>query len=259
MRWSESTNNTGLVQDITFLTGLDTNAVSAKERARCANRWYYKAAILAWKSDPDWQFDDVNQAASATDGNWTFDAFAGLPRATRTLTDDVRIYALPTSALSVERVEILRANSDWYPLEPIEEAKIPRYSNSEGFRVFAIPEFYKTKGLPKYFNLVGSNIELFPAPATGEVTMTAGIKLYVSREIKEFVSTDTTMEPGIPEPFHRILSLGASYDIAIAKGLANARTLKAEVEQLLFEMQDYYTKRQRYNKKSIRPSRSSGI
>ena len=89
--------------------------------------------------------------------------------------------------------------------------------------------------------------------------MTAGIKLYVSREIKEFVSTDTTMEPGIPEPFHRILSLGASYDIAIAKGLENAKVLKNEVEQLLFEMQDYYTKRQRYNKKSITPTRRSMI
>lgn len=260
MKWSETTNNTGIVQDITFLTGLDTNAVSAKERARCANRWYYKAAILAWKSDPDWQFDDVNLAASSTDGSWTYDAFAGLPRATRTMTDDVRIYALPTKVLSLERVEVLRANGDWIPLDPIQEAQIPRYADSEGFRVFAIPEFLKVKGTPRYFNLIGSNIELFPAPSSGDITLTAGLKIYVSREIYEFTpSTDDSKEPGLPEPFHRILSLGAAYDIAIAKGLENAKVLKTELEQLLFEMQDYYTKRQRYNKKSIRPSRRSTI
>ncbi len=251
MVFSQTTTNEGLVQDITFLTGLDTNAVNTKERARCMNRWYYKAAILAWKSDPDWQFDDVNNASSATDGSWTYDAFAGLPRATRNMSDNVRIYAMPTKALSVERVEILRSDGNWYVVKPLEEAKIP-YDT-------AIPEYLKTKNIPAYYNLVGSNIELFPAPDSSQVTVTAGLKLYVSREIKEFVSTDGSMEPGIPEPYHRILSLGASYDIALAKGLQNASALKKEVEQLLMEMEGYYTRRSQYNKKSIRPSRRSMI
>ena len=251
MIFSNTTTNEGIVQDITFLTGLDTNAVSTKERARCANQWYFKAAILAWKSDPDWQFDDVNNAASATDGSWTFDAFAGLPRATRTMTDNVRIYSLPTSALSVERVEVLRTDGNWYVVRPLEEAKIPKD--------FSIPEYFKTKSIPTYYNLVGSNIELFPAPDASQVTVTAGLKVYVSREVKKFVSTDSSMEPGLPEPFHRILSLGASYDIAIAKGLQNASALKKEVEQLLFEMEGYYTSRSRYNKKSIRPPQRSVI
>ena len=68
-------------------------------------------------------------------------------------------------------------------------------------------EYHETKGLPRFYNLVGSNIELFPAPSSSEVTATAGLKIYVSREVDEFVSTDDTQEPGIPKPFHKILSL----------------------------------------------------
>ena len=260
MRWSETTNSTGLVQDITFLTGLDTNAVSLAHRARLANMWYYRAAILAWKSDPDWQFDDPNIAVSSSDNNWTYDAtYVGLPRATRTMTDDVRIYRLPTNALSIERVEILRSDGNWYVVDPITESNIPRVNAPEGAANFAISEFYKTKGIPRFYNLIGANIELFPAPDSSQVTVASGLKIYVSREIDEFVGTDTTQEPALPEPYHRILSLGASYDIALAKGLQNAAQLKKEVEQLLFEMQDFYTKRMRYHKKSITPSRKSYI
>ena len=262
MLWSQTTTLGGLVQDITFLTGLDTNAVNKKERARLANRWYYKAAILAWRSDPDWQFDDVNHAVSSSDNSWTYDAtFVGLPRATRTLVDDQRIYRLPTNALSIERVEVLRANGDWIIVTPIEESKINLKISREfeGVQIPAIPEFLKEKGIPRYFNLIGANIELFPAPDSSDITVSNGIKIYVSREIKEFDSEDDSTEPGLPEPYHRILSLGASYDIALAKGLENAKLLKIQIDELMFEMQDYYSNRQRYNKKFIKPKRKSTI
>lgn len=258
MRWSQTTTLEGLTQEITFLTGLDTNAVSDKIRARHANEWYHKAALLAWKSDPDWQFDDPNIATSQSDNSWTYDAtFVGLPRATRDMVDDTRIYRLPTNAFSVERVEVKRSDGNFYVVDPIEESKIPRTNALEGAANFAISEFYKTKGMPRYYNLVGANIELFPAPDSTQTTITAGLKIYVARTIDKFISTDSSQEPALPEQFHHILSLGASYDIAVAKGLENAKTLKARLDELFFEMQDYYTKRQRHNKKSIRPSRRS--
>lgn len=242
------------------MTGLDTNAVSTKERARLLTKWYEKAALLAWKSDPDWQFDDVNIAAGQTDGGWTYDAtFAGLPRATRNLTDDVRIYALPTNAFSIERVEIKKSDGNFYVLDPIEENKIPRFRAPEGGANFAISEFLKTKGIPRYYNLVGSNIELFPAPSSSDVTTTAGLKIYVSRQVRRFVSTDSSVEPSLPEQFHELLALGASFDIAIAKGLENAKALKQQVDEGLFELQDYYSHRSRFNKKTIRPSIKSFI
>lgn len=221
-----------------------------------ANTWYRRAALLAWKTDPDWQFDDSNIGAGESNQSWTYDAtFAGLPRATRTLTDDTAIYRLPTNALSIERVEVLDTNGDYYPLKPIEEAKIEMVLGSN----VAVSEFFDTKGKPRYYNLVGSNVELFPAPDSGEVTTTAGIKIYVSRDVKRIDSEDDSTEPSLPTPFHRILSLGASYDIAVAKGLDSATRLKNELNELFLEMEGYYASRNRHNKKSIKPRYKSFI
>ena len=249
MIWSNTTDLNAIVQEITFLTGIDVNAISKKERSRLANRWYHRAAILAWKTDPDWQFDDANIGTSESNQSWTYDAtFAGLPRATRDLVDDQRIYRLPTNALSVERVEVMRSDGRYYEVRPIQEHNI---------RDLAISTFLETKSQPRYYNLVGTNIELLPAPDAGEITLTDGIKIYVSREVEEIGAEDDSVEPSLPEPFHRILSLGASYDIAIAKGLQNVNQLKGELDQLFLEMEGYYASRQRHNKKRIMPARRS--
>lgn len=255
MRWSQQTTKDGIVQEITFLTGLDTNAIATEDRARMANRWYQRAALLAWKNDPDWQFDDgENIAAGQSNNSWTYDStFAGLPRATRDLTDDTRIYGLPTNAFAIERVEVKRANGDWVVVKPIEESKLKRGVSLPEFDA-AIPEFLKTKGIPRYYNLIGTNIELFPAPDSSEITTTAGIKIYVSRNVYRFASTDDSKEPALPEQFHQILSLGASADIALAKGLENAKRLRDEAELMLFELGEYYSQRTRHNRRYIRPT-----
>lgn len=261
MRFSQTTTKDAIVQSITFLTGLDTNAVDTKERARLATRWYEKLALMAWKLDPDWQFDDANIATGQTDNSWTYDAtFAGLPRATTTMTDNVRIYRLPTNAFSIERVEILRSDGNWYVVDPIRESDIPRYDTPEtGAAQFAVSEFYKTKSIPRFYNLIGANIELFPAPDSSQVTVASGLKIYVSRQVRRFVSTDSSVEPSLPEQFHELIALGAAFDIALAKGLQNAKILKQEIDEGIVQMQDYYVNRTRYNKRSIRPPKKSFI
>ena len=242
------------------MTGLDTNAVSTKERARLSTKWYEKLALMAWKLDPDWQFDDHNIATSQSDNSWTYDAtFVGLPRATRDMVDDQRIYRLPTNAFAIERVEFKRADGNFYVLDPIRESDLPRIASPEGAANFAVSEFYKTKGVPRFYNLVGSNIELFPAPSSADTTLTAGLKIYVSRQVRRFISTDSSTEPALPEQFHELIALGASFDIALAKGLQNAGALKKEIEEGMFQMQDYYTNRTRYNKRSIIPPRKSYV
>lgn len=242
------------------MTGLDTNAVNTKERARLVTKWYERLALLAWKADPDWQFDDFNIAAAQSDNSWTYDStFVGLPRATRDMVDDTRLYRLPTNAFAIERVEVKRADGNFYVVDPIRESDIPRFDAPEGAANFAISEFYKTKSIPRYYNLIGGNIELFPAPSSTDTTLTAGLKIYVSRQVRRFISTDSSTEPSLPEQFHELLAMGASFDIALAKGLENAKGLKAQIDEGIMEMQDYYTKRTRYNKRSIRPSRKSFV
>jgi hypothetical protein len=79
--------------------------------------------------------------------------------------------------------------------------------------------------MPKYYDLVGESIMLYPAPAAANVTTTAGLKLSFSRTIDEFAVTDTSTQPGFESNFHRALSIGAALDWAIGKdeggGLTN--------------------------------------
>ncbi len=246
MQFSDPENNNGLIQDITFLTGLDTNAISLAERTRLINRHYYLAVIEAWKADPYWEFDDPNLGSSQSNNNWTYSSMTGLPIATRDLVNNTRFYSLPTNALAIERVEVLNAQGVWQLLKPITKEEIG----------VAVSEFHKPSGMPIYYNLVGTNIELIPAPSSSAVTLTGGLKAYLSREIYEFAPTDTTKEPALPEPFHRLLSLGAAYDIAMAKGLSNAQLLKIEYEQLMQKMRNFFGRRHSEKKVRIKISKS---
>lgn len=231
MQFSDVTNNTGILQDITFLTGADTNAYPNVERTRNANRWYYKAVIAAFHASADWDFDDTNQA--------------GTPINTSSLTNSTATYTLPSGALKIKRVEVLDSNSDWKVVQPINDDQIKVGKD----------EFMSTDGLPLYYELeYGNTLRLYPAPDNNvSVTLTNGLRVYHLREVDEFVASDTTQEPGLAEPYHRILSLGAAYDFAIAKGKDNASVLRQELEMLMNDLKEYYAKRHDNFDTRIRP------
>ena len=229
MQFSDTSTNLGLVQDVTFLTGADTNAYPTADRTRNINRYYYKAVIQAWKSSSDWEFDDSN--------------VADYPIATTTMVASQPDYSIPTNALKILRVEVKDNSGNWTIVKPIDEEQIK----------VALDEFEKTDGLPRFYRAIRRNVVLYPAPATSSVTLSAGLKIYFLREVDEFAATDTTQEPGIAEPFHRILSLGAAYDFALAKGLPNQTNLKLEFEQLLKELSEFYNSRHRDFRQKLRP------
>lgn len=217
--FSDTSNKTGIIEDITFLTGMDTNNYPLVDRTRCVNRWYYKAVMAAFESSGDWEFDDTNQT--------------GFPIATTTLVDDQADYGLPSNALRIQRVEVKDAGGIWHELLPVDDKMIP----------VALGEYFKTKGLPSRYRLIRNSIVLYAPPSTSMVTASAGLKIYFLREVDEFSASDTTQEPGIAEPFHRILSLGAAYDWVIAKGGDNAAALRQEVEILMNDLRKFYAGR----------------
>lgn len=229
MQFSESTNDTGLYQDALFLVGKDTNNFPIKDFTRLVNRHYYDAVVDIWKSQDSWIFDDTNNS--------------GLPQASQNLVDSQEAYDLPTGALKVRRVEVLDNSGDAHVLQPIREEEIGE----------ALSEFAETDGLPRYYRLIKDQILLYPEPAAASVTTTNGLTIYFLREVDEFAATDTTQEPGIPEPFHRILSLGAAYDFAIAKSLPQSQSLLLEKERLMVRMREFFATRHEASPPKLRP------
>lgn len=229
MQFSSTSGEKGLFQDAQFLTGTDSNSFPVADFTRLCNRWYYKAVLEAWHSSDDWEFDDTNQT--------------GFAIATATLVDSQADYALPSNALKIRRVEVKDAAGNWSIVRPIDERQIG----------VALDEFYETDGLPKYFRLERNSLVLYPAPLTASVTLTAGLKLYFLREIDEFATSDTSQEPGLPEPFHRILSYGAAYDFCTAKNLPQAVMYRQEVEVMLRDLRTFMSNRNISRQTRLRP------
>jgi hypothetical protein len=185
------------------------------------NRWYQKVSIRIWKSAKDWEYDDSN----ATD----------LPIATTTLVDGQQDYSLPTTALGINRIEVLDNIGNGVKLKPIDQFDLPN---------IALEEYMKSDGLPRHYDLIGNSVFLYPKPDSGSVTLVSGLKIYLTREVSEFVSSDTTKEPGFAEPFHGILSMGVSYDYLMKNGeTQKSQTTRQENEQLMQEMEDFYAGR----------------
>lgn len=230
MQFSDTSNLTGLVEDIDFICGTDSTSYPLKDKARNGNRWLYKAVVRYMKAQSRWQYDDTNQT--------------GLPVATTDLVDSQGDYALPSTILQLEAVEVQDTGGNWSRLAHIDTADISG----------TISDFEDTAGMPKYYDLKGESIILYPAPSSSSVTTTAGLKIYYTREFDAFASTDTTQQPGIPEPFHRIVSLGASYDWLVVNDTAEkASAIRQEIEQLLSELDSFAGERNKEDRIKIRP------
>ena len=209
----------------------DTTSYPMIDKTRSINEWYKKAVSWIWQATGTWEYDDSN--------------YSDFPIATADLVDAQQDYTLPSTAQKIDRVEVLSSTGDYFLIKPIDKSMIKGQ---------AMSEFYETAGFPKYYDLVGSSLLLYPKPASGNVTTTAGLKVYFTRDIGVFNSSSTTTEPGFAEPFHRILSLGAALDYAIARRMWDrVNPLKAQLNELKVELQEFYGNRHRDMKVRINP------
>lgn len=240
MQVSDTSTLQGLIQDITFLTGQNTTEYTNKDRVRNMNRWYMNVVSWIFRASGFWEFDD--------------DGKTDQPSLKATLVNGQQDYTLPTSAtttpytlqggvtggaiLKIQTVQVLDVGGVWRKLKQIDLTEIG----------VAQEEFEKTDGLPWGYDIRGGSIFLYPAPATGFVTMASGLELFIAREPYVLKDDDTTREPGFAEQFHRILSLGAAYDWALAKGGENAAALRREIEELKIELINFYGDRNRDKK-----------
>ena len=242
MKFSDTSSKTGLIQDCETLLGMEDGAISGnatllKVFTRMINVWYRRVNSWIWNVTGTWEYDD---------SNWT-----DLPIATTDLIttpgSEQQKYVIPSTAQKVDRVEVKDSDGDYQLLTPIDKSQI---------KTSAMSEFQETAGMPIRYDLLGRVLVLYPKPKDDSVTKSAGLKLYFSRDIDEFVSTDTTKEPGFVRSFHRILSLGAAYDYAIGYEMnTKANFLKGQINELVEELQDFYSGRHRDMPARISPKR----
>jgi hypothetical protein len=207
MQFNDTSTNLGLYQHAKFLVGADDNNFPLSTFTRLANISYYDLAVAMWKADSNWLFDDSNNS--------------GLPEASQNLVAGQKDYTLPTGSLIIRSVAVKDKNGDWHTVVPLNERDIHE----------PLDEFMEEDGLPQFYTLTGDDLTLYPAPAAANVTTTSGLKVYFLREVDAFTASDTTQEPGLPEPFHFLIAVGAAYQFALSKGRENTGILKNDYEQ----------------------------
>ncbi len=185
MTFSDTTNKNGAIQFCEFYcslgdAGISGNSTLLKQFTNLVNIGNSEVWHLIFQLNGGWKYDDSN--------------YTDLPQAVQNLTATTAKYALPTTALTVARIEIMDSKGVYHKLEPMRLEQID----------VAVDAFLTNDGMPQYYRLLGSTIELFPAPAAVAVTTTAGMKVYFDRASVSFASTDTTKTFGFASEYHDI-------------------------------------------------------
>lgn len=230
-QFNEISTNSGLLQDCEF-TLFGDNGFG--EITNNTNR------LQAFTNLLNRALDKVTNLIMSCDGRWQYDGsnYTDLPIGRTDLIDGQQDYGLSTTHLKVLRVEVMDNEGKWNKLEPLDMNQIEDYG---------LLEFQDTPATPRYYDIQGESIFLYPKPQAGYVTLgssTGGLKLYSQRGPSYFATTDTTKEPGFSSTFHRLVSRWACYDYALNRQLPIAKALRDEITILEQELQDHYNSRQ---------------
>lgn len=200
MQYSDTSGKQGLIQDITFLLGVDTNNYTIADRTRNINTKLDLVWTMIFEAYGGWKFMDDNQS----------DATTGVPYADQTITSGTGLYVIPTSSITIEKILFKNAASGpWQQLTPL---------THEEFFAMGADAMFPSNGLPTYYLLQGDVIRLLPVP---NFTVTSALRVFFEKPMTAFTTADTTAVPGFASIFHRILSIGAALDYASSRGMTN--------------------------------------
>lgn len=207
MVFSDTSLNQGIVEQVRSLMRVDATQYPTAKIVASVNNYLDTCVGYLIGRDRRFQFDDTNHTA--------------LPIGTTNLVANQSDYSFLTDEqgnriLTLTRIDILKEDGTYNQLELIDQEDVSG----------ALNEFYKTAGIPEYYDKIADNIiRLYPKPSA---SVTAGLKFYFQRTPSYFVATDTTKSPGVSPLLHRGFVIAAAYDGALTLGLQNLNALAVE-------------------------------
>lgn len=219
MVYSDTSGLQGIIQDITFFLGVDLNNYKIEDRTRNVNGRFGMVWEMIFESYGGWRWQDDNANAN--------------PYGDQDIVSGTGTGALPSGALTVRGVQLKDSSGVYHPITCITEEE---YLERGGDAVWN-----GVTGFPSFMLVYEDTWKLLPTP---NYTQTQSLRVYFDRDISSFATTDTTKVPGFASPFHRMLSIGAALDYAIARNLTNKQVslqqLWNDYEQRL---RSFYSKR----------------
>lgn len=201
MLYNDTTNKTGICQEIDLICGSNTTSYPLADKNRRLNSALDDFVLMAVKEASGWSIEDTGE----TD----------LPVATRNLTSGTQDYAFPTELLVLEKLECLSSDgSTWIELKPTEQLDVN------------VPN-----GIPAEYKKVGNSFLLSPTPS---YSVSSGLKAHYRRAFNYSTlsgSTFTPTSPGIPSVFHTWLAQKASLPYLIENSIDSRGDIANQILQ----------------------------
>ncbi len=235
MVFSDTSTNTGIVQQTRSFMGVDSSQWPTAKIVNSANNWHDYVTGYAIGADKRFQWDDTNHTK--------------LPEGTTALTVSVTDYSFLTDEqgnqiITLTGVSILK-NGKYEPLELVDRND-PDYD---------LATFGTESGEPTRYDKIADNIIRLDRVPTA--TVASGLKFYFQRVGSYFVAADTTKSPGVSPLLHRGYVIAAAYDGAMTLGLKNMRNLQQERTLEDQKMITYFSRRNADQKGRMVPLRQN--
>ena len=234
--YSDVTNKDGIIQRIEQELGLGDAYISGntqrlKEWTGSINLALDKAFHIIFKADGRWQFDDSNHTT--------------YPILTGNLVDGQRDYSFTADSdsnliLNIQRVFVRTSTTTpYFEIYPVDVQTAPETEIS------SFVDGLNTEGTPYNYDKTATGIFIDPIP---KANVTAGIKLYVSREGSYFlgdgVAGSNAKVAGFAGLYHEYLVLEPCYRYARANTLSKKQeTFKRDVLELEKRLEEFYAHR----------------
>lgn len=215
MYFSRTTEKDGAIQMIESLCrlgdgGITNDTTLFKQITGYYNQSAKKVASALMRVDKNWKIDDSN--------------YTNFGIATIDLEDGIRDYPLPASTVGGNYATLYKVNAFYILDTSGNYQRIDLMDTDE--------EEDTTSGVPTKYRLIGGSIRLKTTPATGSVTLTAGLKIEFQRAWDEFTTADTTQQLPFNDAWHQAVC----YDTASTYLLPIDRQLAIDYRNIFAEM-----------------------
>jgi len=210
--------------EIRDLCDADSSSYTDAQLLRRVNEAYKDIVGMIIGLDGTWEFDDSNYTTH--------------PIGTTDLVAAQQDYAIDTTFLAIERVEVLDDEGNYHLIHPIDKDSVP----------VALTEFYETDGFPQYYDKSGNSFFLYPAPAAADVTLAAGLKVYFQRTADVFTSaqvTTGTKEPGFVSTYHMVLCYMAAVPYCMSYKKDRVALYEKKADELKEKIRKFYGNREK--------------
>ena len=212
------------------LCDADTTSYTAADLLRRVNTGLETLVGKIINADGTWEYDDTN--------------YTDLPVGTGTLVEAQESYSFSSEYLQVQAIKVLDNNSNWNIVQNIDQ-----FNDISGI---AIEEYFSATGLPQYYDILGDTIRFYPAPTSTAVTLAGGLKVHFKRTADLFTSaqvTTGTKEPGLPSPYHVLLSYFAAIPYCALYKKDRVVWLEKKWDEGILEVIKHYSHREKDRRK----------